>query len=158
VIRNRLVVGVLLASLWPACATAVAARSSRDALEHRYRAIPRSFVAAALCVHSGWRYRPVQLGHVRRGDVYLAHAWYRPVYDVPDSIAGGSGEDRWHSGGAFYGGLEWTLGTWREAGGSGSPASARPAEEVYRALVIVRRRGGTWRHDWPLTSRACGLP
>jgi hypothetical protein len=144
------VVGLVLLAV-----AAVAGRSANDAsrLEQRYRAIPRTFVRDALCVHSGWRYSIVQLGHVRPGDVYLAHGWYRPVARVASH-----GEDRWHSDFAsgFGGGLEWTLGTWREAGGVGSPSDARPAEEVFRARVIVLRRG-TWLHDWPNTARACGL-
>ena len=60
----------------------------------------------------------------------------------------------------YAGGFQFTLGTWNEAGRDVASlalvAHASPAEQTRRAWVIFRRRGGTWRHDWPNTSRICG--
>lgn len=59
---------------------------------------------------------------------------------------------RWHlnTGNSFYGGLQFTLGTWHAAGGSGYPHQASPLEQKYRA-VIWRDRIGTWTTTagWP---------
>lgn len=59
---------------------------------------------------------------------------------------------RWHlnTGNSFYGGLQFTLGTWRAAGGSGYPHHASPLEQKYRA-VIWHDKIGTWvtTAGWP---------
>lgn len=52
--------------------------------------------------------------------------------------------------------LQITWGTWRSVGGSGDPADATLAEQLYRGYRIWHRDGGSWR-EWPLTSRECGL-
>lgn len=107
------------------------------------RGVPSAFVSKALCVHDGWHHK-------------LRRPWAR-TWDVPDSIKGGRGEGGWHTKSLYRGGLQWSLGTWARAGGRGDPADASPAEEIFRAYVIVRRNGGRWT-DWPWTARACGLP
>lgn len=49
------------------------------------------------------------------------------------------------------------LGTWERAGGAATSwVTAPPAEQFYRAWIIWRQDGGSWR-EWPNTSRACGL-
>lgn len=59
---------------------------------------------------------------------------------------------RWHiaTGNGFYGGLQFTLGTWLAAGGNGYPHHASRLEQKYRA-VIWHDRIGTWvtTAGWP---------
>jgi hypothetical protein len=69
----------------------------------------------------------------------------------------------WHRAGVdwrgrpspYYGGMQFLLSTWRRAGGSGLPSSWAPREQLYRAHVIWRRNGGSWR-EWGTAGR-CGL-
>jgi transglycosylase-like protein len=57
---------------------------------------------------------------------------------------------RWHlnSGNGFYGGLQFTVGTWRSVGGRGMPHWASVLEQKYRAVKVYLRRG-SWA-DWPV--------
>jgi len=59
----------------------------------------------------------------------------------------------WHinTGNGYYGGLQFTLGTWRTVGGRGMPHLATPLEQKYRAVKLFKLRG-SWS-DWPI----CGL-
>lgn len=52
---------------------------------------------------------------------------------------------RWglNTGNGFFGGLQFTFGTWRAAGGSGYPHYASELEQKYRA-VLWYRKIGTW--------------
>ncbi|HEX5370044.1 MAG TPA: hypothetical protein VFY10_11570 [Dehalococcoidia bacterium] len=45
--------------------------------------------------------------------------------------------------------------TWTSVGGVGDPASWSVREQVYRAYLIWRRDGASWR-EWT-TARVCGL-
>lgn len=60
---------------------------------------------------------------------------------------------RWRlsTGNGFYGGLQFTLGTWHAAGGSGYPHHARRLEQKYRA-VVWHDKIGTWvtTAGWPV--------
>jgi hypothetical protein len=60
---------------------------------------------------------------------------------------------RWHiaTGNGFYGGLQFTLGTWASVGGRGMPHLNTPLEQKYRAVKVHLRRG-SWA-DWPV----CGF-
>lgn len=87
---------------------------------------PHGFLRAAFCVH---RHESVD--------------WYRAYVD-------------WRGYPSRYsGGLQFTLSTWRRAGGTGHAFEWRPREQVYRAYVIWRRNGGSWR-EWGTAGR-CGL-
>lgn len=120
-------------------------------------------VEAALCIHSGWHYTHRWV-RGERADYFLwGHAYWR-TYDVPDYLAGGSGEGEWGGvvGSLYGGGLSFTVGTWNRAGAPYARstydiARASPKEQIRRLLVIVRQDGGSYR-EWPQTSRACGLP
>lgn len=62
-----------------------------------------------------------------------------------------SGKRWWlNTGNGFYGGLQFTLGTWRSAGGRGYPHQNSRLEQKYRA-VIWRNKIGTWvtTAGWP---------
>jgi hypothetical protein len=51
--------------------------------------------------------------------------------------------------------MQFTLYTWRSVGGTSFPHLASPREQLYRAWLVYRRDGNSWR-EWG-TARACGL-
>jgi hypothetical protein len=57
---------------------------------------------------------------------------------------------RWFiaTGNGFYGGLQFTLGTWRSVGGRGMPHLNSKLEQMYRGVKVFLRRGN-WA-DWPV--------
>jgi hypothetical protein len=55
----------------------------------------------------------------------------------------------------YAGGLQLLESTWLNAGGRGEPWEWSPREQLYRAWVVWRRDGGSWR-EWG-TAGACGL-
>lgn len=55
----------------------------------------------------------------------------------------------------YYGGFQFTLYTWESVGGVGLPSAASVAEQRYRAYLVWKRDGGSWR-EWG-TARVCGL-
>lgn len=63
----------------------------------------------------------------------------------------------WHeaSNPSSRGGMQIQYGTWASVGGRGDPADASPAEQLYRAYLIWKRDGGSWR-EWT-TAPLCGL-
>ena len=61
----------------------------------------------------------------------------------------------WHQRGHHFGGMQFNVGTWRSAGGYGNPADAHPVEQLYRAFLVWRRDGESWR-EWS-TAPLCGL-
>lgn len=55
----------------------------------------------------------------------------------------------WHisTGNGFYGGLQFTLQSWRAVGGVGYPHHASRYEQMYRAVLLMRIQGwGAWPH------------
>lgn len=125
--------------------------------------VPASFYPQALCVHSGWHYRRAWSRRDKRQAGYrFGPFWFIRTWDVPDSIKGGAGEGGWDAVSSSYGGgLQFMLGTWHRAGGSGKSmsaiAGASPAEQIYRAYRIVHGQDHDRWGEWPNTSRACGL-
>jgi LysM repeat protein len=61
-----------------------------------------------------------------------------------------------NTGNGFYGGLQFTLGTWQANGGSGNPANASAAEQQRVAQNVVAASGGSYG-AWPVTSGMCGV-
>lgn len=59
-----------------------------------------------------------------------------------------------NTGNGFYGGLQFTLDSWRWVGGSGYPHHASKAEQIKRAEILLSRQG--WQ-AWPSCSRQLGL-
>lgn len=72
-------------------------------------------------------------------------------------MAGCESGRRWNlnTGNSFYGGLQFTLGTWQASGGSGYPHHASRLEQKYRA-VIWHDKIGTWvtTAGWPVCGYA----
>jgi hypothetical protein len=128
---------------------------------------PAWFVSQALCVHSGWHWRPARTrAERRRGEYWLSGKVFIRLDDVPDGIAGGSGEAAWNEVNSYGGGMQFTIGTWNRAAGlsrgavpyasATSAIATMPARvQIFAAYLIVRSDGGSWR-EWPQTSRACG--
>jgi uncharacterized protein YabE (DUF348 family) len=50
--------------------------------------------------------------------------------------------------GRFYGLYQFSLGTWRDVGGSGLPSQASPSEQTYRAQLLYKK--SNWRTQWPV--------
>jgi hypothetical protein len=73
----------------------------------------------------------------------VAHDW--------DAVAACESGGNWSAdtGNGYYGGLQFTQGTWRAAGGNGSPAQASRAEQIRIAETVLATHG---RGAWP----ACG--
>jgi hypothetical protein len=70
-----------------------------------------------------------------------------------------------NSGNGYFGGMQFSAGTWRSVGGKANPAlthpgnpaypfSATPAEQLYRAWRLWRRDRGTWK-SWGAVGASC---
>lgn len=130
--------------------------------------LPAWFVPQALCVHSGWHWSSARPFRRARPEYRLAGRWWFRTSDVPDAIAGGSGEGSWGDASSTYGGgLQFMLGTWNRAallshgllpvvGSTAGIAQQSPAAQMYAAFLIVQQDRWSWG-EWPQTSRACGL-
>jgi len=73
----------------------------------------------------------------------------RPYRSKLIAMAGCESGGRWHiaTGNGFYGGLQFTLSSWRAVGGSGYPHHASRLEQMYRAVKLSRIQGwGAWPH------------
>jgi len=73
---------------------------------------------------------------------------------------------RANTGNGYFGGFQFAAQTWRRVGGArdaafrhpGNPAfpfSASATEQLYRAWVLWKRDGGTWRKSWGAVGAAC---
>lgn len=64
-----------------------------------------------------------------------------------------------HGVATYGGGMQFMLGTWHGVGGVASSlsdiAAVSPKEQLYRAWLVWRRDGGSWR-EWG-TAGPCGL-
>ncbi len=64
-----------------------------------------------------------------------------------DAVAACESGGNWaiNTGNGYYGGLQFTLGTWRANGGSGSPHMASREEQIRVAENVLRTQGiGAW--------------
>jgi hypothetical protein len=64
-----------------------------------------------------------------------------------DSVAKCESGGNWSiaTGNGYYGGLQFTMGTWRANGGSGSPHQASREEQIRVAENVLRTQGiGAW--------------
>lgn len=89
----------------------------------------------------------------------------QPVTAAAPVAASGSAWDRiaacesggdWsiNTGNGYYGGLQFSLGSWRGVGGSGLPSQASRNEQIARAKMLQAREG--W-NAWPVCSVKAGL-
>lgn len=64
-----------------------------------------------------------------------------------DAVASCESGGNWHTatGNGYYGGLQFTMGTWRANGGSGSPHNASREEQIRVANNVLKTQGiGAW--------------
>jgi uncharacterized protein YabE (DUF348 family) len=61
-----------------------------------------------------------------------------------------------NTGNGYYGGLQFSLGTWQAFGGSGYPHENSKAEQIRIATKVRDARGGYG--DWPACAAELGLP
>lgn len=59
-----------------------------------------------------------------------------------------------NTGNGYYGGLQFTLSSWRAVGGTGLPSDASAAEQIARAQALEARSG--WG-NWPVCSVKAGM-
>jgi hypothetical protein len=59
-----------------------------------------------------------------------------------------------NTGNGYYGGLQFSLGTWQSVGGTGYPHQATKAEQVLRGQILQARAG--WG-QWPSCARRLGF-
>ena len=77
-------------------------------------------------------------------------------YGVWDRLAQCESGGNWsiNTGNGYYGGLQFSLGSWRAVGGSGYPHRASRAEQIRRGRRLKARQG--WG-AWPSCTRKLGL-
>lgn len=75
---------------------------------------------------------------------------------VWDRLAACESSGNWHinTGNGFYGGLQFTLSSWRAVGGTGRPDQASREEQIARAQMLQALQG--WG-AWPVCSVKAGL-
>ena len=85
------------------------------------------------------------------------HEWHAPKWWLAEAVCIHEHEGAWNAatGNGYFGGMQFTLYTWRSVGGRGLPSSASPREQLHRAWLVYRRDGNSWR-EWG-TAGACGL-
>ncbi len=85
-----------------------------------------------------------------------APANFAPGNSVWDQLAACESGGNWaiNTGNGYYGGLQFSLSSWRGVGGSGYPHQASKAEQIQRAEIL--RSSGGWGH-WPACSAKLGL-
>jgi hypothetical protein len=72
-----------------------------------------------------------------------------------DAIAACESGGNWaiSTGNGYYGGLQFTMGTWRANGGSGSPSAASRDEQIRVAENVLHTQG---IGAWPVCGRRAG--
>ena len=75
---------------------------------------------------------------------------------VWDKIAACESGGNWsiNTGNGYYGGLQFTLSSWKGVGGQGYPHQASKAEQIERAKILQSRQG--WG-AWPACTAKLGL-
>lgn len=75
---------------------------------------------------------------------------------VWDRIAACESGGNWsiNTGNGYYGGLQFTQGSWAGVGGSGLPSNASREEQIMRGQMLQARQG--WG-AWPVCSRKAGV-
>ena len=78
-----------------------------------------------------------------------------PAPSTWDKIAQCESGGNWgtNTGNGYYGGLQFTRGTWRAYGGPGMPHTASKAQQIAVAQKVLAKQG--WK-AWPACSRKAG--
>ena len=77
-------------------------------------------------------------------------------YTIWDQLAQCESSGNWadNTGNGFYGGLQFTLSSWRSVGGTGLPSNASREEQIHRAILLQASQG--WG-AWPVCSKKIGV-
>lgn len=105
-----------------ASALALAAPTAADAARHSKG--DRSFMRRQVAPHRAWFERVAVCESNSRWDI--------------------------NTGNGFFGGLQFSLLSWRSVGGTGFPHEASKLEQLYRGVLLLRRQGPG---AWPVCSR-----
>ncbi len=81
---------------------------------------------------------------------------YRHPIETWERLADCESGQRWdiNTGNGYYGGLQFSLSTWRGVGGTGYPHEHSKWEQIHRGEILQQRSG--WG-QWPHCSRKLGL-
>ena len=73
-----------------------------------------------------------------------------------DSLAGCESHNHWNedTGNGYFGGLQFSQGTWESVGGVGKPSNASREEQIAKGKLLQARRG--WS-PWVACSKKLGL-
>jgi len=84
-------------------------------------------------------------------------AWRAPGWWLSQAACIRSHEGWWtaNTGNGYYGAYQFLASTWRSVGGPSLPHLVSPREQTYRAWLVWRRDGGSWR-EWGTAGR-CGV-
>ena len=91
---------------------------------------------------------PADSGLLELGDDGIYWPW--------DELAECESNGDWaiNTGNGYYGGLQFALGSWQAAGGTGYPHEHSPAEQIHRGEILQDMQG--WG-AWPTCARIIGL-
>jgi uncharacterized protein YabE (DUF348 family) len=134
-------------------------RAGRDGLRNAtYRIVFRNghLVARRILSQNVLRAPVSQIERV--GTKRVATTNFASGTTVWDKIAQCESGGNWaeNTGNGYYGGLQFSLGTWRAYGGSGLPSGASRLTQIAIATKIRNASGGYGA--WPACSSALGLP
>ena len=119
-----------------------------DGVEGEQRVLSEEVVAAAVT-------EIVNVGTKERAAAPIDTSVSGGVWDrLAECESGGN----WaiNTGNGYYGGLQFSLGTWQAYGGSGYPHENSKAEQIRIATKVRDARGGYG--DWPACAAKLGLP
>lgn len=99
---------------------------------------------------------PAPVPQPRRQTVPSVAPNYASGNSVWDRLAACESGGNWsiNTGNGYYGGLQFSLSSWRGVGGSGYPHQASREEQIRRGEML--RASGGWGH-WPACSAKLGL-
>jgi resuscitation-promoting factor RpfA len=96
-----------------------------------------------------------------------AAVWHPPAAWLAQAQCVHLKEGAWtaNSGNGYFGGMQFSAGTWKRVGGKADaafahpgdaayPFAAAPAEQLYRAWLLWKRDGGSWR-SWGAVGASC---
>ncbi|MCW2616827.1 MAG: hypothetical protein JWN08_3821 [Frankiales bacterium] len=130
---------------------ASATQENRDAADWARRDAAAKATVAQLA-----RVRAAKAARASAGDRASRSGARTTSTGVWDRLAQCESGGNWsiNTGNGYYGGLQFSAGSWRAVGGSGLPHQATKAEQIRRGEILKARAG--WG-SWPACSRELGL-
>lgn len=153
--KRRLLLLCLIAvwlAIWvpPVWAAFRLERADESSPPHNGVNIPRTLLLADI------HWEPVQPPPAVPQVVKVTRVAYRPTGSVWDRLAACESGGDWHinTGNGYYGGIQFSLRSWRAVGGQGLPHNASRDEQIHRGEKLRHIQG--WG-AWPACSRRLGL-